>query len=216
MSVSESGDALSDVAVLRSLGLRAAPIAAVLSLVLIRGASLNSAGVLYTAASGALTSGIGYAVWYSALRGLKAAQAATVQLSVPLLAALAGVVFLGESISLRLEKARELLSQYKFGKAAAELASVLAELKRASGETASLALAHELAGESAQRMGAFPQAQEHLQQAAVLLDELGEELAALRVDHGLLVLGGGPLGVSGHGCAFRVTGADARREDDRR
>jgi len=49
-----------------------------------------------------VTSGLGYAVWYTALRGLKAASAATVQLSVPVLTALAGVVLLAEPLTLRL------------------------------------------------------------------------------------------------------------------
>ncbi|MFT5691594.1 MAG: hypothetical protein ACI92E_000923 [Oceanicoccus sp.] len=51
---------------------------------------------------GAVTSGIGYAIWYSALGGLTATQAAVVQLFVPVIAALGGTVFGGESISLRL------------------------------------------------------------------------------------------------------------------
>jgi drug/metabolite transporter (DMT)-like permease len=64
--------------------------------------SLDSAGVGYAVASGALASGIGYAIWYTALPGLKAAKAATVQLSVPVIAALGGIVFLGEPLTLRL------------------------------------------------------------------------------------------------------------------
>ena len=51
---------------------------------------------------GALASGAGYVVWYTALPALKAANAATVQLSVPVIAALGGVLFLGEPISLRM------------------------------------------------------------------------------------------------------------------
>jgi len=82
--------------------LRAVPLALALSLFMLRSAALNPAGVWIAVASGALTSGMGYAVWYMALPGLKASQAATVQLSVPVLAALAGVVFLGEALSLRL------------------------------------------------------------------------------------------------------------------
>ena len=62
--------------------------------------SLHAAGAALAVASGAVTSGIGYAIWYSALRGLKAASAATVQLSVPPLAALGGVVMLGEPLTL--------------------------------------------------------------------------------------------------------------------
>jgi drug/metabolite transporter (DMT)-like permease len=59
-------------------------------------------GALLACASGMLASGVGYAVWYAALRGLPATRAAIVQLLVPVLAALAGVIFLGESLSLRL------------------------------------------------------------------------------------------------------------------
>ncbi len=63
---------------------------------------VDSAGVGYALASGALASGIGYAIWYTALPLLKATNAATVQLSVPVIAALGGVVFLGEAITPRL------------------------------------------------------------------------------------------------------------------
>jgi drug/metabolite transporter (DMT)-like permease len=52
-------------------------------------------------ASGAITSGLGYAVWYSVVPALTAANAATVQLSVPVIAALGGIALLGESITLR-------------------------------------------------------------------------------------------------------------------
>lgn len=82
--------------------LRAAPMAVVLSLLMLRGISLDSAGLWYAVASGALTSGIGYVIWYTALPGLKATQAAIVQLSVPVIAALGGIIFLDESVSLRL------------------------------------------------------------------------------------------------------------------
>jgi drug/metabolite transporter (DMT)-like permease len=60
------------------------------------------AGALLAVASGAVASGLGYAVWYAALRGLTATRAALVQLAVPPLAALGGVAVLGEEISLRL------------------------------------------------------------------------------------------------------------------
>jgi drug/metabolite transporter (DMT)-like permease len=82
--------------------LRAAPIAAALSVLMLDGASLDKAGFWYAVASGALASGLGYAIWYTALPALKAANAATVQLSVPLIAALGGIVFLGEPMTLRL------------------------------------------------------------------------------------------------------------------
>jgi drug/metabolite transporter (DMT)-like permease len=82
--------------------MRAALIAAVMSILMFKGASLNNVGIWYALLSGALASGIGYAVWYTALPGLKATHAATVQLSVPVIAALGGIIFLGESISMRL------------------------------------------------------------------------------------------------------------------
>ncbi|MDP1735437.1 MAG: DMT family transporter [Sulfuritalea sp.] len=82
--------------------LRAVPIAAALSILMAGGAALDRAGLLYAVASGALASGLGYAIWYTALPALKATNAATIQLSVPVIAALGGVVFLGEAITLRL------------------------------------------------------------------------------------------------------------------
>ena len=82
--------------------LRAVPITAALSLLVLNRPSLDTQGVYYALASGALASGIGYAIWYTALPALKATHAATVQLSVPVIAALGGIVFLGESLSLRL------------------------------------------------------------------------------------------------------------------
>ncbi len=82
--------------------LRAVPLAAALSATAFPWISLDRDGVCYAIASGALTSGIGYAIWYTALRGLKATSAAAVQLSVPVFAAIGGIVFLGEAISLRL------------------------------------------------------------------------------------------------------------------
>lgn len=82
--------------------LRSVPIAAGLSLLIHNNTSVDSAGFWYAVASGGLTSGIGYAIWYTALPGLKATHAATVQLSVPVIAALGGIVFLGEPLTLRL------------------------------------------------------------------------------------------------------------------
>ena len=84
--------------------LRAAPIAIALSLLMLglQRVTLDAAGIGYALASGALTSGLGYALWYTVLPALKATTAATVQLSVPVLAALGGIVFLGEAVTLRL------------------------------------------------------------------------------------------------------------------
>lgn len=73
-----------------------------LSLATIPFAKANMAGIAYAIVSGALTSGIGYAIWYAALRGLAATHAATVQLSVPAIAAAGAVAFLGEALTLRL------------------------------------------------------------------------------------------------------------------
>jgi len=66
------------------------------------GLHASASGIALALASGALTSGLGYAIWYAALRGLGATSAASVQLSVPVIAALGGVLFVGESVSLRL------------------------------------------------------------------------------------------------------------------
>ncbi len=81
--------------------LRAVVSATVLSIALLPWARLDRAGVGYAVLSGAIASGVGYVIWYSALPRLKAASAATVQLSVPVLAAAGGILFLGESITLR-------------------------------------------------------------------------------------------------------------------
>jgi len=82
--------------------LRAAPLALLLSVLFIEQMSWDTPGLIYALLSGALTSGVGYAIWYSALRGLQAFQAACVQLSVPIIAALAGSLLLGEALSLHL------------------------------------------------------------------------------------------------------------------
>lgn len=82
--------------------MRAVPFAVGLSIVMLPSASLNGSGISYAIASGGLTSGVGYAIWYTALRGLKSTSAATVQLSVPVIAAIGGIAFLGEAVTLRL------------------------------------------------------------------------------------------------------------------
>ncbi len=81
---------------------RALPPALALSLLALGSARFDPAGAAYAAASGALASGLGYAIWYAALPGLRAASAASVQLSVPVIAALGGVLLLGEQLTLRL------------------------------------------------------------------------------------------------------------------
>jgi drug/metabolite transporter (DMT)-like permease len=82
--------------------LRAVPFAVALSILMNDGVTLDSPGIWYAVASGALASGIGHAIWYSVLPALKATNAATVQLSVPVIVALGGITFLGEPMTLRL------------------------------------------------------------------------------------------------------------------
>jgi drug/metabolite transporter (DMT)-like permease len=81
--------------------LRAVPWAAVLSIALLPWMRIDRAGITYGVLSGAIASGLGYVIWYTALPSLKAASAATVQLSVPVLAATGGILLLGEPITLR-------------------------------------------------------------------------------------------------------------------
>ena len=80
---------------------RAVPFAAALSIIFLPWLDLDLAGVIYAIISGAVTSGLGYVIWYSVLPSLKAASAATVQLSVPVLAAAGGILLLGEPLTLR-------------------------------------------------------------------------------------------------------------------
>jgi drug/metabolite transporter (DMT)-like permease len=94
--------ALDPVAVTAGNFLRAVPMALVVGAFMFKDLSPDRTGVAYAVASGALASGIGYAIWYSALPALKATTAATVQLSVPLIAAIGGIVFLAEPVTLRL------------------------------------------------------------------------------------------------------------------
>jgi drug/metabolite transporter (DMT)-like permease len=82
--------------------MRAVPFAVALSIVMLPSASLDRSGIMYAIASGAMASGVGYVIWYKALRGLKPTNAATVQLSVPVIAAIGGIAFLGEPVTLRL------------------------------------------------------------------------------------------------------------------
>lgn len=62
----------------------------------------TAAGIGWAVASGALASGVGYAIWYHALPRLSATRAATLQLAVPVMAGWAGVVILGEAVTPRL------------------------------------------------------------------------------------------------------------------
>jgi len=81
---------------------RAVPFAVAVSLAMAGRMSFDWMGIAFAVASGAVASGIGYAIWYTALPHLKAGTAATVQLSVPVIAAAGGVLLLGEPITMRL------------------------------------------------------------------------------------------------------------------
>ncbi|MDX1705664.1 DMT family transporter [Pseudidiomarina sp.] len=88
---------------------RTIPFVLVLALLTLDGAYWSQTGLLLAVASGAVTSGIGYALWYIALRNLSVTVAAVGQLSVPLIAAAGGVIFAGELISIRMSLAAVLV-----------------------------------------------------------------------------------------------------------
>ena len=91
---------------------RAAPLALVVSLVALGALGdvhVTAEGAGLAVLSGAVASGVGYVIWYAALRELSATRAATVQLAVPVIAALGGVVFLSETISTRLMTATAMI-----------------------------------------------------------------------------------------------------------
>ncbi len=81
--------------------IRAVPFATALGIIFAPWTHAHLAGITYAIISGAVTSGLGYVIWYSALSGLKTASAATVQLSVPVLTATGGILLLGEPITVR-------------------------------------------------------------------------------------------------------------------
>jgi drug/metabolite transporter (DMT)-like permease len=78
------------------------PLVIVLALLTFQNINITTEGILLAIASGAIASGMGYTIWYIALGGLSATQAAVVQLLVPVIAAFGGVIFVSEVISLRL------------------------------------------------------------------------------------------------------------------
>jgi drug/metabolite transporter (DMT)-like permease len=82
--------------------LRTTPFVLVMIIVTVHSSHYSSKGILLAVLSGGVASGIGYTIWYMALGGLSATQAAVVQLFVPVIAALGGVVFMAEAITLRL------------------------------------------------------------------------------------------------------------------
>lgn len=83
--------------------LRALPMAiALLAVAAFSGLKGDATGIVYAILSGALASGLGYSIWYAALPGLSPAQGASVQLSVPVITAIAGTLMIGETITMRL------------------------------------------------------------------------------------------------------------------
>ena len=84
---------------------RAVPFSILLTVLFMPEALPEHQGIIYAVLSGALTSGIGYAIWYRVLPVLRTTTAATLQLSVPVLAAMAGVILLNENLTLRLAAA---------------------------------------------------------------------------------------------------------------
>jgi drug/metabolite transporter (DMT)-like permease len=82
--------------------MRAVPLALIANVLAFENAVGDVQGFALAIASGAVASGLGYVVWYAALPRLDASTAATVQLSVPVIAALGGVLFLSETLTLRL------------------------------------------------------------------------------------------------------------------
>jgi drug/metabolite transporter (DMT)-like permease len=81
---------------------RAAAFGGLLSAVSLGMFAWDARGAMLAMLSGAVASGLGYAIWYTVLPALRATHAATVQLSVPVIAAIGGVLLLGERLSLRL------------------------------------------------------------------------------------------------------------------
>ena len=81
---------------------RAVPFAVAASLVMLRDLHLESGGLFFAITSGAVASGLGYVIWYAALRGLSSFTASIVQLAGPVLAAAGGVLLLDERITTRL------------------------------------------------------------------------------------------------------------------
>jgi drug/metabolite transporter (DMT)-like permease len=82
--------------------IRTVPLTLLVSLAAIARVQVTAPGAIAAAVSGAVTSGLGYVVWYAALTRLSAVRAATVQLATPVVTATGGVLFLGEQVSPRL------------------------------------------------------------------------------------------------------------------
>ena len=88
---------------------RSLPMVALVSAASLGALRVDATGAMLAVTSGALASGLGYAIWYAALPALTAASAATVQLSVPVLAAMGGTIFMAEAVTPRLAIASVLI-----------------------------------------------------------------------------------------------------------
>ncbi len=82
--------------------LRTLPFIALITLLTFDDIQTSSQGIVLAIVSGAVTSGLGYAIWYSALPHLTVTQAAVVQLTVPIIASIGGVLFSNEAITIKL------------------------------------------------------------------------------------------------------------------
>jgi drug/metabolite transporter (DMT)-like permease len=89
--------------------MRTVPIGLAILLLQWKSVFVTPAGVLLAVVSGALTSGVGYALWYSVLPHLTAWRAAVIQLLTPVLTVAAAIVMLGESMTLRIAVAGALI-----------------------------------------------------------------------------------------------------------
>lgn len=89
--------------------IKTVPLTLLANMILFNQLSLDIQGATYAVASGAIASGVGYAIWYSVLPNLKATSAASLQLSVPVFAAMGGIIFLNETLTLRLTIAAALI-----------------------------------------------------------------------------------------------------------
>jgi len=82
---------------------RTIPFVVILLLITLSSTEYSSDGIILAVLSGAIMSGVGYAIWYSALTGLTTTKAAVVQLLVPVIATIGGVIFMGEAVTTRLQ-----------------------------------------------------------------------------------------------------------------
>lgn len=89
--------------------LRSVPMILVLTIPFLKHIQLSNQGIIFAVLSGAIASGVGYSIWYAVLKHHTATRAAILQLSVPAIAAIGGVIFLAENLSLRLILASSLI-----------------------------------------------------------------------------------------------------------